>query len=45
MTVQNVEIADILNRMAEPLEIEGADPFRVRAYRSAARTGKRLGVG
>ena len=38
MPVLNAEIADILNRTAELLEIEGANPFRVRAYRNAART-------
>jgi histidinol phosphatase-like PHP family hydrolase len=36
--VLNAEIAEILNRTAELLEIEGANPFRVRAYRNAART-------
>jgi len=34
----NAEIAEILNRTAALLEIEGANPFRVRAYRNAART-------
>ena len=38
MPVHNAEIAEILNRTAELLEIEGANPFRVRAYRNAART-------
>ncbi len=28
----------MLNRVANLLEIEGANPFRVRAYRNAART-------
>lgn len=36
--MENVEIARILNQYADLLEIEGADPFRVRAYRNAART-------
>jgi DNA polymerase (family X) len=36
--VQNTDIAAQLNRMADLLEIEGANPFRVRAYRNAART-------
>jgi len=36
--VRNAEVAEILNRTAEFLEIEGANPFRVRAYRNAART-------
>ncbi len=36
--VQNTDIAAQLKRMADLLEIEGANPFRVRAYRNAART-------
>jgi DNA polymerase (family 10) len=35
--VTNGEIARILANMATMLEIEGANPFRVRAYREAAR--------
>jgi DNA polymerase (family 10) len=38
MPIQNADIADILNRVANLLEIEDANRFRVRAYRSAART-------
>jgi len=38
MTARNAEIAEAFNRLAELLEIEGANPFRVRAYRNAART-------
>lgn len=36
--VQNSEIAEKFNYLADLLEIEGANPFRVRAYRNAART-------
>jgi len=36
MPVQNVEIASMLTRLADLLEIEGANAFRVRAYRNAA---------
>jgi len=36
--VQNSEIADIFYEIADLLEIEGANQFRVRAYRDAART-------
>jgi DNA polymerase (family 10) len=36
--VQNTDIAAQLKQMADLLEIEGANPFRVRAYRNAART-------
>lgn len=38
MPVHNAEIADLFDRMAALLEIQGANPFRVRAYRNAART-------
>jgi len=37
MSVQNKEIRDIFNQMADLMEIKGANPFRVRAYREAAR--------
>lgn len=37
MTIHNSEIADKFNRLANLLEIENANPFRVRAYRNAAR--------
>lgn len=38
MALHNSEIADRFDRLADLLEIEGANPFRVRAYRNAART-------
>ncbi len=38
MSVRNAEIAEFFDRMAALLEIQGANPFRVRAYRNAART-------
>ncbi len=37
MPVHNADIADIFNNLADMLEIEGANQFRVRAYRNAAR--------
>ncbi len=37
MPVHNSDIADIFNEFADLLEIEDANPFRVRAYRNAAR--------
>lgn len=37
MPINNNEIAGIFNRMADLLEIQGANQFRVRAYRNAAR--------
>jgi len=38
VAVTNAEIATIFNRIADLLEIQNENPFRVRAYRNAART-------
>ncbi len=38
MPVKNRNIVEIFNEVADLLEVEGANPFRVRAYRNAART-------
>lgn len=43
MPIHNAEIAEVLHRMADLLEIEGANPFRVRAYRHAAHVVTELG--
>lgn len=43
MPVQNEDIAAIFDELADLLEIEDANPFRVRAYRNAARTVRGLG--
>lgn len=43
MPVHNDEIARIFEEMADLLEIEDANPFRVRAYRNAARMIQGLG--
>ena len=37
MPVHNSEIAAMFDELADLLEIEGANPFRIRAYRNAAR--------
>ena len=42
MPVQNVEIAKIFEQVADLLEIQEANPFRVRAYRTAAQTVRGL---
>ena len=42
MTIHNDEIARLFNRYAVLLEIDRASPFRVRAYRNAARTIENL---
>jgi len=38
LPVYNSDVANIFNQIADLLEIEGANPYRVRAYRDAART-------
>lgn len=38
MTTSNADIAAIFDEIADILEIEGANPYRIRAYRNAART-------
>jgi DNA polymerase (family 10) len=36
--MHNAQIADVFDQVADLLEFDGANPFRVRAYRNAART-------
>ena len=38
MPVHNADIAAIFEEIAELLEIQSANPFRIRAYRNAALT-------
>lgn len=38
MAVHNADIAGLFNRLADLLEIDNANPFRIRAYRRAAQT-------
>ena len=38
MPVYNSEVAESFREIADLLDIEGANQFRVRAYRNAART-------
>ena len=40
--MQNVEVTRIFEELADLLELDGANPFRVRAYRNAARTVEAL---
>lgn len=42
LTIENAEIARIFREYADLLELEEANPFRVRAYRTAARTIEEL---
>ncbi len=42
--MENIEIARTFDEVADLLEIQGANPFRVRAYRNAARTIGTLGT-
>ena len=44
MPVHNTDIADIFEEIADFLEVEGENPFRIRAYRNAARTVSGLGA-
>jgi DNA polymerase (family 10) len=43
MLVHTADIAAIFDEIADLLEIEGDNPFRIRAYRQAARTLRDLG--
>jgi DNA polymerase (family 10) len=38
----NVQVAEVFDQVADILEFQGANPFRVRAYRNAARTVRDL---
>ncbi|NOX56243.1 MAG: DNA polymerase/3'-5' exonuclease PolX [Planctomycetes bacterium] len=40
--MQNAEVAKLFDELADLLEIQGANPFRLRAYRNAARTIENL---
>jgi len=42
MPIHNAEIAEIFNEYADLLEIKGANQYRVRAYRTAARNVSNL---
>ena len=43
MVIRNSDIADVFDRIADYLEIEGENPFKIRAYRNASRTIRGLG--
>jgi DNA polymerase (family 10) len=40
--MENIDVAKIFDEVADLLEIQGANPFRIRAYRTAARTMETL---
>lgn len=42
--LRNAEIADLFDETADVLDIQGANPFRVRAYRNAARMLRSYGM-
>ncbi|RMD79053.1 MAG: DNA polymerase/3'-5' exonuclease PolX [Gammaproteobacteria bacterium] len=44
MPVHNADIAAVFDEIADLLEIQGDNPFRIRAYRNAARTLRDMGV-
>jgi DNA polymerase (family 10) len=43
MPVHNADLAAVFEQIADLLEIKGENPFRIRAYRNAARTVSELG--
>jgi DNA polymerase (family 10) len=43
MFIRNSDIADIFDQIADCLEIEDENPFKIRAYRNASRTIRGLG--
>jgi DNA polymerase (family 10) len=43
MPIVNADIAAVFGEIADLLELQGANPFRIRAYRNAARTLGELG--
>ena len=42
--MQNIDVARVFHEVADLLEIQGANTFRIRAYRAAARTIETLGT-
>src|SRR3989344_739435 len=44
MSIHNADIAAIFDEIADLLEIQGENPFRIRAYRNAARQMESMGV-
>ncbi len=44
MPIHNADIAAVFDEIADLLEIQGENPFRIRAYRNAAREMQSLGV-
>ena len=44
MPMHNADIAAVFDEIADLLEIQGENPFRIRAYRNAAREMQSLGV-
>ncbi|HYC13342.1 MAG TPA: helix-hairpin-helix domain-containing protein, partial [Stellaceae bacterium] len=42
--LRNAEMADALDEIADLLDLQSANPFRIRAYRNGARTVRGLGV-
>lgn len=43
MPVQNADVAAVFAEIADLLEIQGENPFRVRAYRKCGTVGGRTG--
>ena len=45
MSIQNPDVAEIIKKMADLLEIEGESRFKIKAYRDAARYERTLAHG
>jgi DNA polymerase (family 10) len=43
-SIRNVEIADLFDEVADVLDVRGDNPFRIRAYRNAARNLRSYGT-
>lgn len=43
MPIFNADVADVFSEIADLLALENANPFRIRAYRNAARMLRELG--
>ena len=43
MPIVNADVAAVFSQIADLLEVQGGNPFRIRAYRNAARNVSELG--
>jgi DNA polymerase/3'-5' exonuclease PolX len=45
MSIQNPDLTEIFKKVADLLEIEGESRFKIKAYRDAAHSGRKLAHG